>query len=61
MAALSTLPFQPSLFDAGEPSLDRSFARLRHIALDADSWVERADGWVWGADRLYEQVLEARA
>lgn len=60
MTTPPTLVFQPSLFDAGEPSCDRTFSGARRMALDADSWIEVADGWVRGADRLFEQVLHSR-
>ncbi|HEY6098388.1 MAG TPA: hypothetical protein VIW03_03095, partial [Anaeromyxobacter sp.] len=55
-----TLPFQPTLFDEGTPSFDRTFARLERIALDATSWIDLAPGWVSGSDRLFEELLDAR-
>jgi alkylated DNA repair dioxygenase AlkB len=55
------LLWQPSLFGADEqPAIDRSFAELRRIALDHESWVDYAPGWISGADRLFEEVLNSR-
>jgi alkylated DNA repair dioxygenase AlkB len=55
------LLFQHSLFDAAPASLDPSFSTSRRIALDAESWLDHAPGWVRGSDRLFEQVLGERA
>ena len=56
----SGTPFQPSLFDVEAPSVDRSFSTLERIALDAESWVDFAPGWVRGSDRLFAAVVAAR-
>jgi alkylated DNA repair dioxygenase AlkB len=53
-------PFQPSLFEVEEPSIDRSFATLERIPLDAESWVDLAPGWVRGSDRLFAAVVASR-
>jgi alkylated DNA repair dioxygenase AlkB len=53
-------PFQPSLFEAEPPSLDRSFETLERISLDAASWIDLAPGWVRGSDRLFVAVVAAR-
>jgi alkylated DNA repair dioxygenase AlkB len=56
------LSFQPGLFAALEPpSLDLAFSTLRRIPLDGGAWVDHAPGWVRGADRLFDEVLRARA
>lgn len=39
---------------------DATYARLERVQLDADSWVDYAQGWISGSDALFEQVLEAR-
>ena len=48
---------QGSLFDGGEPAVDRGFAGLRRIALDDRSWVEHAPGWLAGSDELFEEMV----
>ncbi|WP_049768549.1 alpha-ketoglutarate-dependent dioxygenase AlkB [Anaeromyxobacter sp. Fw109-5] len=57
---MPTVPFQPGLFDAAAPSFDRSFGAVRRIALDEESWIELAPGWVSGSDALFEEVLRVR-
>jgi alkylated DNA repair dioxygenase AlkB len=52
--------WQPSLFDSDEPDFDASFAALKRIHLDPESWVDHAAAWVSGSDRLFEAVLAAR-
>lgn len=52
--------FQPSLFDGPPVSFDGSFAGLTRIPLDERSWVDRAEGWVRGSDRLFEAVVTSR-
>src|SRR4051794_36277944 len=55
--------WQPSLFDASDdvaPSVDASFSTIERVALDEKAWVDYAPGWVAGADRLFEQILESR-
>jgi alkylated DNA repair dioxygenase AlkB len=55
------LVWQPSLLGAAETvRIDDSFARLRRVQLDEESWVDHAPGWVGGADRLFGEVLETR-
>ena len=57
----SGLVWQPSLLAATEAvDFDRSFARVRRIELDPESWVDHAPAWVSGADRLFEHVLAGR-
>lgn len=53
--------WQASLLALGETSdIDRTFARLERIHLDEESWVDYLAGWVSGADRLFEEILESR-
>jgi alkylated DNA repair dioxygenase AlkB len=55
------LVWQPSLFaSADEPTIDRTFSRLRRIPLDHVAWVDHAPGWVSGSDALFGRVLESR-
>jgi alkylated DNA repair dioxygenase AlkB len=61
MSPSPELVWQPSLLAVAETlAVDRSFALLRRIQLDADSWVDHVPGWVSGADRLFEEVLASR-
>ncbi len=55
----SAAPFQPELFATQTASFDSSYSSLRRIALDARSWVDFAEGWVAGADALFEAVRRA--
>jgi alkylated DNA repair dioxygenase AlkB len=54
------LRWQPTLQSAlgDQASFDPTFATARHIALDDDAWVEHVGGWVQGAERLFEDVVE---
>ena len=52
--------WQPSLFEAEEPSFDQSFANIQRVFLDPTAWVDHAPGWVRGADKLFGEVLESR-
>lgn len=52
------LPFQPSLFGAGDPAPDASFHGLRRHRLDAGSWVDLVPGWLSGADTLFALLAE---
>jgi alkylated DNA repair dioxygenase AlkB len=55
------LVWQPSLLAAGAAAdFDRSYAGLRRIELDAESWVDHALEWVSGSDLLFEEVLSTR-
>src|ERR671918_220573 len=61
MGASPDLVWQPSLLAITETvDIDRSFAGLERIELDADSWVDHAPGWVAGADRLFGEILVGR-
>jgi alkylated DNA repair dioxygenase AlkB len=55
------LVWQPSLLAVQEtPAVDASFASLRRIQLDEESWVDYAPAWVSGSDRLFEDILAGR-
>jgi alkylated DNA repair dioxygenase AlkB len=56
----SPVQFQPSLFAGPAPAFDAAFEGVRRIALDAESWVDHAPGWVKGSDILFEQILTSR-
>ena len=61
IAGASGLLWQPSLFgSADEPAIDRSFAEIRRLELDGESWVDHAPAWISGADRLFEEVIAGR-
>jgi alkylated DNA repair dioxygenase AlkB len=56
------LSWQPSLMGVGEEvDVDRSFAGLRRVDLDDESWVEHVPEWVSGADLLFEEILTGRS
>jgi alkylated DNA repair dioxygenase AlkB len=54
------LVWQPSLLAVQPVDVDRAFSLLRRIPLDDEAWVDHGSGWVSGADRLFEEVLEGR-
>jgi alkylated DNA repair dioxygenase AlkB len=60
MSDHSEIPFQRDLFEAEAGGFDSSYLTLRRIELDAHSWVDFAEGWVTGADALFEAVRRAR-
>lgn len=60
MSTVLTAPMQPSLLDsAEEPAVDREFTTARRRDLGDGAWVEVVPGWVTGADRLFDTVLDA--
>lgn len=60
MAEHLGLSWQPTLFGASEPDIDRHFTRLERIELDDESWVDHAPGWVLSPDGLFQEVVEER-
>jgi alkylated DNA repair dioxygenase AlkB len=50
--------WQPSLFDGGSPTLDVSYAALRRIDLDENSWVDYCPGWLAGSDEVFAALAE---
>jgi alkylated DNA repair dioxygenase AlkB len=54
------IPLQQSLFDDAEPSLDPSFATVKRLNLDQESWVDWAEHWVHGSERLFHEILGTR-
>jgi len=60
MANPAGIPFQRALFGAEPLSFDATFAGVRRIRLDASSWVDHAEGWVRGADALFEHIVASR-
>lgn len=48
---------QRTLLGAGEPAVDRS-AAFEHVALDGESWIDVARGWLRGADTLLDALIE---
>lgn len=51
-----SLHFQPSLFGAGAPEPDPSFAGLCRHQLDEHSWLDLQRGWLSGADTLFTEL-----
>jgi alkylated DNA repair dioxygenase AlkB len=56
----SNPPFQPELFDVSVTAFDGGYGGIERIALDPESWVEHAQGWVRGHDALFQAVLASR-
>ncbi|HEX8760909.1 MAG TPA: alpha-ketoglutarate-dependent dioxygenase AlkB [Pseudonocardiaceae bacterium] len=56
-----SLPFQPSLFGAGNPAADKMYSTLRRCQLDDESWVDVAPAWLSGADTLFEELAGSAA
>jgi alkylated DNA repair dioxygenase AlkB len=56
----SEVPFQRELFAPQAASFDSSYSSLARIALDAHSWVDCAEGWVAGADVLFDALRGTR-
>jgi alkylated DNA repair dioxygenase AlkB len=54
---VSEFGLQTSLFDGGEPEVDRGFAGLQRLTLDERSWVDSAPGWLHGSDELFAELL----
>jgi len=54
------LLFQRDLFDVAAPAFDASYAGVRRLALDERCWLDHAEGWVTGADALFEAILAGR-
>jgi alkylated DNA repair dioxygenase AlkB len=50
--------WQGTLFAAGAPAIDESFAALERIELDGDCWVDVAPGWLAGADDVFDALIE---
>ena len=51
---------QGTLFGAGPPAVDDSFAALRRVELDGNSWIDLARGWLSGADDVFDALVENR-
>lgn len=52
------LAWQGSLFDAGDPDIDTTFATLVRHQLEHGAWVDHAPGWLRGADTLFQWLLD---
>jgi alkylated DNA repair dioxygenase AlkB len=50
------LAWQPTLLDAGSPTVDTSFASARRRFLGDGAWVDAVPGWVSGAAGLFDQL-----
>jgi alkylated DNA repair dioxygenase AlkB len=60
MAPSPRLRWQPSLLAVGSVGFDASYSHLERVELDATSWVDHVPGWIEGADRLFEDILDGR-
>jgi alkylated DNA repair dioxygenase AlkB len=49
--------WQPSLLDAGPPTLDVSYDGLRRITLDERSWIDYCPGWLAGSDAVFDLLV----
>ena len=52
--------WQGTLFATGVATFDRTFATVERIALDDDSWIDIAPGWLSGADEVFDAVVDQR-
>jgi alkylated DNA repair dioxygenase AlkB len=48
---------QLGLFDELTSAVDVDFSQVRHIELDAKSWIEHVPGWMTGSQRLFAELL----
>jgi alkylated DNA repair dioxygenase AlkB len=61
MAPSPELVWQPSLLALGDAvEVDADFAGLERVTLDDQAWVDHGEGWVQGADLLFDQILRSR-
>src|SRR5258708_11712997 len=60
VATAPLLTWQGSLFSdsSAEPSVDGGFTGLVRHQLDGTAWVDVLPGWVAGADRLFQWVVD---
>jgi alkylated DNA repair dioxygenase AlkB len=49
---------QGTLLGSLQPSVDADFGGLTRTELDDEAWIDHVPGWVSGADRLFEDLLE---
>jgi alkylated DNA repair dioxygenase AlkB len=54
----SALPLFGEDKHPGEAEVDETFGTAHRVYLDAHSWVEHVPGWLTGAERLFEKLLE---
>jgi len=52
------LDWQASLLGDGEPAFDERFTGLVRHELSDGAWVDEVQGWVTGADDLFERLLD---
>jgi alkylated DNA repair dioxygenase AlkB len=50
--------YQGSLFGQLAVEFDTTFAGAERHQLDASTWVEHAPGWLTGADRVFDELVE---
>lgn len=47
---------QPSLFGAGAPAIDASFAGIERTELAHGAWIERLPGWLAGEQTVFDEL-----
>jgi alkylated DNA repair dioxygenase AlkB len=57
---LDPTPFQRQLFDGSAASFDEAYAAVGRIDLGEGSWADHGEGWVSGADGLFQALLGSR-
>jgi alkylated DNA repair dioxygenase AlkB len=49
--------WQASLFAAGDPDVDATFAGLRSLPLDESSWIDHLPRWLSGSDHVFAELV----
>ncbi len=49
--------WQASLFAAGDPEADPTFAGLRRLPLDDSSWIDHLPRWLSGSDHVFAELV----
>ena len=49
--------WQASLFAAGDPEADPTFAGLRRLPLDESSWIDHLPRWLSGSDHVFAEMV----
>ena len=57
MVAAPSPEWQASLFAAGDPEADPTFAGLRRLPLDESSWIDHLPRWLSGSDHVFAELV----
>lgn len=57
-ATIEHVFMQGSLFGCLEPAVDPDAGGWERVTLDASSWVDVAPGWMQGADRVFDELVD---